>query len=246
MAKSVATLSQDLVVSSTLADADTAQAVAKYLQLPFCSKIKPTDYVLIELARGWAIKLPYNAKPWFVDWQCYIDRSHHGKHLLWRACGFKQPNRLTVIDATAGWGCDACMLAMRAKQVVMIEQHKVIHWLLADSMQRLSEPFMERVRLVHADANVWLSTYKEPVDVIYLDPMYPERNKRALSHKGMQVAQFLVNSATDSFSLLNTALQVARYRVVVKRPIWAGALADNKPDFIYRGSRCRYDVYQVN
>lgn len=246
MVETIAPLPQ-LIVSSQLEDSQEAQRIAKDLQLPYQNTIALAEGGLIQLPSGWAVKLPDDRKLWQVNWQQYLHEYRHnqGKHLLWRACGFKQPNRLTVVDATAGWGRDACMLAMRAKALIMIEQNKVIHWLLADGIKRLCDPLVERLTLIQGDAKTWLLACKEPVDVIYLDPMYPLRDKWVLSKKAMQIAKFLVTELLDPSSLLDVALQVARYRVVVKRPLWAQSLTMRQPDFKYSGRRCRYDVYQV-
>ena len=54
--------------------------------------------------------------------------------------------------------------------------------------------------------------------MIYLDPMFPHRDKSALVKKEMQVFRTVVGDDDDSPALLKAALAVATYRVVVKRP----------------------------
>ncbi|MEN8828818.1 MAG: class I SAM-dependent methyltransferase, partial [Lentimonas sp.] len=82
-------------------------------------------------------------------------------------------------------------------------------------------------------------------DVVYLDPMFPERSKSALVKKEMRVFHHLVGEDTDADALLPLALNKARYRVVVKRPRLAPFLNETKPSHSLTGKRNRFDVYVI-
>ena len=80
-------------------------------------------------------------------------------------------------------------------------------------------------------------------DVVYLDPMYPHREKSALVKKDMRAFQTLVGSDTDADALLTPALALASKRVVVKRPDFAQPLAGVKPTMAIQTKKNRFDVY---
>jgi 16S rRNA (guanine1516-N2)-methyltransferase len=137
--------------------------------------------------------------------------------------------RLHVADATAGLGRDALVLAHLGCEVTMLEQHPVMHALLADGLERglaqASAEFLsvlQRLQLFHTDARSWLAAaaggeHRAP-DVVYLDPMFPPRDKSAKVKKDMVLLHRLLGSEQDLGSLLEVALKAARYRVVLKRP----------------------------
>lgn len=65
-------------------------------------------------------------------------RRHEGKNQgLIRACAPKKG--MTIIDATAGWGKDAMILASFGAKVCMIERQPMMAALLADALERLDE-----------------------------------------------------------------------------------------------------------
>lgn len=82
-------------------------------------------------------------------------------------------------------------------------------------------------------------------DVIYLDPMYPDRKKSASVKKNMQILQLLLGKDEDTSELLDIALQVAKKRVVVKRPKGADNLSVIKPTYQVASKKTRYDIYVI-
>jgi len=166
-----------------------------------------------------------------------------------RALGLKKGLTPAVVDATAGLGRDAFVLASLGCPVLMLERHPVIHALLEDGLRRLTlkgdscKPLTERLNLQRADARQWLATNAQGIDVVYLDPMYPHRTKSALVKKEMRVLRQLVGDDLDVVSVLETALQVARQRVVVKRPKTAPAIGTTSPSFSVESKNTRYDIY---
>lgn len=168
--------------------------------------------------------------------------------LLARAVGVKGSPLPRVLDATAGLGRDAFMLASLGCEVTLCERHPVVHALLADGLLRAAEQglaALSRMRLCAEDAAVHVL---DPLsmgayDVIVLDPMFPERSKSALVKKPMRLFHALVGADEDAGLLLETALSRALRRVVVKRPLHAEHLAGRAPTLDYRGKAVRFDVY---
>lgn len=169
--------------------------------------------------------------------------------LLPRAVGIKAGVRPTLLDATAGLGRDAFMLAGMGCPVTLHERHPVVHALLDDGLRRArSEPrlaeTLARMQLLALDSLAGgFSSAEADFDVIYLDPMFPERSKTALVKKPMRLFHALVGTDADADQLLGMALPMARKRVVVKRPLYAPPLAGLAPDLDYKGKAVRFDVY---
>ena len=171
------------------------------------------------------------------------------KQPLARAIGLSSKKLPNVIDATAGMGRDSFVLASLGCKVQMIERSSVITALLEDALERGRQdadvsPIVERMSVVCADACDYLSAAQSE-DVIYLDPMYPEKRKSAAVKKDMRALQILVGPDQDSHQLLRLALQKARHRVVVKRPKQAEPLDGVSPNTTINSPNTRYDIYSI-
>ncbi|WP_442800689.1 class I SAM-dependent methyltransferase [Shewanella sp. AS1] len=166
-----------------------------------------------------------------------------------KAVGLKQGVNPTVVDGTAGLGRDAFVLASLGCKVTMIERNPVVAALLEDGLRRayqdsdIGEWMRERMTLVHGSSLTDLADIGEQVDVVYLDPMYPHREKSALVKKEMRVFQSLVGADLDADGLLTPALALASKRVVVKRPDYADDLDGIKPSTRIETKKNRFDVY---
>lgn len=158
--------------------------------------------------------------------------------------------RPTVLDATAGLGRDAMVLAVLGCKVTAVERCAVLGVMLRDALQRaatnpeLKQVIRDRIRLVVRDAREVLAgtSGEEAPEVVYLDPMYSPRKKSALPKKEMRLLRRLVGNDPDAGALLESARRVARARVVVKRTPRAPPLAPT-PTMSYKGKIARYDVY---
>lgn len=169
-----------------------------------------------------------------------------------KAIGLHKLKNPHVIDATAGLGRESFVLASLGCTVTLLERSPVVHALLADGFARArasGDPditdILSRMTLYHASAHDWLPTLATDAlpDVIYLDPMFPERRKSALVQKEMRFFHEVVGDDPDSDGLLAIAQHHARHRVVVKRPSHAPVLANCQPAFVIAGKAIRYDVY---
>lgn len=166
-----------------------------------------------------------------------------------KAVGLKAGANPSVVDGTAGLGRDAFVLASLGCNVLLIERHPVVAALLEDGLRRAYldaeiGPWMaQRMQLVHGSSLDALDNLQHQPDVVYLDPMYPHRDKSALVKKEMRVFQSLVGADTDADGLLQPALKLAQKRVVVKRPDYAEDLDGIKPSTRIETKKNRFDVY---
>ncbi len=165
-----------------------------------------------------------------------------------KAIGLKHGFTPHVLDATAGLGRDGFVLASLGCKVTLMERMPVVAALLADGLERaelnsdIGDMMKTQMSLIHASSIESMNLAQQP-DVIYLDPMYPHREKSAAVKKEMRVFQSLVGEDLDADSLLAPALELAKYRVVVKRPSYAPPLDNKKPSTSIKMKKNRFDVY---
>ena len=174
----------------------------------------------------------------------------HSKLPLAKACGLSKGRRPAIIDATAGFGQDALSLAALGSKVVMLEQQPLVYVLVADALKRARNSqqawltsILTQVEHKHGNSCDFLAEHS--ADVIYLDPMYPERDKAntAKVKKGMQILRNLPGCATDTEALFGAAMAAATQRVVVKRPVWAEKLGKVEPNIVVSMPNHNFDVY---
>ena len=175
--------------------------------------------------------------------------------MIARAIGLNSLTAPYVLDATAGLGSDAFVLASLGCPVTMVERVPEVHALLADGLRVAGAwgsakdqtliAILKRMTLIESDAAKYMQTLedtKKP-EVVYLDPMFPVRTKSTQVKKEMHVLQQLIGKDVDADLLLQTAQECAQKRVVVKRPRIAPFLAGLEPNYTLEGRSNRYDVY---
>jgi 16S rRNA (guanine1516-N2)-methyltransferase len=231
-----------------------ALALARRLDLPLAPGAPDAAFHL-RFCRGRLELQESGAKtpgPVFVDFtagKAAYRRLHGGgrKQPLARAVGLKKNRCPHVLDATAGLGRDAFVLAALGCTVTLVERSPILHALLEDGLRRGQtdkdiQAIIAAMTLVHADAR--LLPCPEPLpDVIYLDPMYPHRDKSSLVKKEMRLTRALVGDDADADALLDWALACCPGRVVVKRPKGAPFLGNKKPPISITSKNSRFDIY---
>lgn len=165
---------------------------------------------------------------------------------LARAAGVRRESPPTVIDATAGLGRDAFVLAALGCEVTLIERQPVVAALLRDGLRRaVADPatasIAARMQLRIADARAALAGAR--AEVVLVDPMHPPRRKGAAVRKEMRLFRELVGDDADADALLAAALNAATRRVVVKRPRGAAPMAGPAPSGAVEGRSTRFDIY---
>jgi 16S rRNA (guanine1516-N2)-methyltransferase len=169
-------------------------------------------------------------------------------HPLVRAAGIRKGHIPSIVDATAGLGRDAFLLASAGAAVTLIERSAEVHALLQDALARAAAESAEltevvgRMTLIHGDARELLPDLKP--DVVIVDPMHPPRRNTALVKKEMRQLSAIVGADEDADQLMKVALASARERVVLKWPLRAAALLDApKPSHQFAGKTVRYEVF---
>ncbi|MDH1055090.1 class I SAM-dependent methyltransferase [Aquipseudomonas alcaligenes] len=169
--------------------------------------------------------------------------------MIAKAVGVQPGVRPRVLDATAGLGRDAFVLASLGCAVTLSERQPIIAALLEDGLARAQRdaevaPIAVQMRLLQGNAIELMRDWQgEPPQVIYLDPMFPHRDKSALVKKEMRLFRPLVGDDLDAPALLQAALALASHRVVVKRPRKAPIIEGAKPSYALEGKSSRYDIY---
>ncbi|WP_240327707.1 class I SAM-dependent methyltransferase [Dechloromonas sp. HYN0024] len=233
--------------------ADRALAMADTLGLPLAGD---AEFALQLGAGGWQLQeLGQDAAgPVRVDFLegAVAHRRLHGGgsgQMIAKAVGIQPGVRPVIVDATAGLGRDAFLLAQLGCPVTLIERHPLIAALLADGLGRaLGDPdvgvIIERMQLRQGNAvQLFRAWAEEPPQVIYLDPMFPHRDKSSLVKKEMRMFRPLVGADDDAPQLLQAALELATHRVVVKRPRKAPNIEGQSPGYVLEGKSSRYDIY---
>ena len=169
--------------------------------------------------------------------------------MIAKAVGVAQGVRPRVLDATAGLGKDGFVLATLGCEMSLIERQPLIGALLEDGLARGAldaevAPIVARMHLLKGNSIELMRNWEgEPPQVIYLDPMFPHREKSALVKKEMRLFRPLVGDDNDAPALLAAALALASHRVVVKRPRKAPCIEGPKPSHGLEGKSSRYDIY---
>lgn len=249
---------------SPLGDPAQASLLSQDLNLKNLGVVRPRDVrdvgVLLFLdENGLCLQLTGKGAPGpvraeFVTGKMGYRREHGGGagQLVAKAVGLQKTRAgLHVLDATAGLGQDAFILASLGCRVTLFERNPVVHALLEDGLARASlnvdcAPIIERMKLEKGGSVEWLrGAGPDAADIIYLDPMFPHRDKSALVKKEMQVFRVVVGDDDDSGELLEAALKCATYRVVVKRSRKAPTISGPEPAARIEGKSSRYDIYPI-
>lgn len=180
----------------------------------------------------------------FSSGQLQYRRAKGGSELLVKAVGLNKHKNLNIIDATAGLGRDAFVMACHGGKVTMLEKNPLIAVLLEDALSKLMDDKLQ-LNLIKDDSMEYLKNLMILPDVIYLDPMFPERPKAALVKKEMQFLQQILIEDQQPELLLKIALKKALKKVVVKRPNYAEFLDAKKPSYSLKSKSNRFDVYVV-
>lgn len=167
-----------------------------------------------------------------------------------KAVGMKSDNTPSVVDATAGLGRDAFLLASLGAEVTLIERSPKMHRLLAEGMERARmaggevAEVISRMTLLHGDAKELLKELSP--EVVLVDPMHPPRKNSALVKKEMRLIREIVGTDEDSVELMQAALNSASKRVVLKWPQKADPMAGIRaPSHQITGKSTRYDVFMI-
>jgi 16S rRNA (guanine1516-N2)-methyltransferase len=231
-----------------------ANLLAQSLNIPFTydhQHIAENSLIILITLDGIGITDNIKNRPIYVDFSSdrtsYRRKSNHSEFII-KATGLNKLKSPIIVDATAGLGRDSFVMASRGHKIHMIERSAIVTTLLEDGIRRARldlkiKHIINNMIFQSGDANQLLADMNP--DIIYLDPMFPSKIKKAAVKKEMELFKTIVGADIDADCLLKLSLKKATYRVVVKRPIKAPALADIKPSFQILGNSSRFDIYQI-
>lgn len=238
----------------------SAQVAAQALQVAL-NDTQPRAYTLVFAEDGVSLEANEPSKHGrirvdFTGGSLAHRRLHGGGkgQMIAKAVGVNKKFHPSVLDATAGLGKDAFVLACLGCNVAMMERSPVAFALLEDGLRRARQfaeaedadllGILNRMTLCPGDSIAYLQGKDAPVaEVIYLDPMFPERQKQAAVKKDMQAFHTVIGQDPDAEALFAASLGKAEYRVVVKRPRIAPQIAGAAPAYALQGKSSRYDIY---
>lgn len=160
-----------------------------------------------------------------------------------------------VFDATAGLGRESLILQNSGANVYMFERNPIIYLMLFASLHNSKSS--EKLNHLKNSLPI-LSPYGSVLevqekkelpcipDVVYYDPMFPQRKKSALVKREMRIFHELVGFDEDTVETANALLKVCKHHLVVKRPSNEAPLELNeKRSSFIDGKACRFDCYYV-
>lgn len=187
--------------------------------------------------------------------------------LLVKAAKIKDDPSPLVLDATAGLGQDSLLLAASGFKVKLFERDPIIAVLLRDALGRASRDaslsdIVSRMEVIEGDSITAMNSIGESLknisgsgeglagthgisaapDIIFLDPMFPEKTKNSLTKKKFQLIHYLEAPCADEDALVNAAIHACPAKIVVKRPLKAEPLGGVKPSYSLTGKTVRYDI----
>ena len=140
------------------------------------------------------------------------------------------------------------LLAAQGYEVTLYEQNPVIAALLKDAIRRAKKnmdlkDIAGRMKVIEGNSVEGMSKLLDPVDVIYLDPMFPARQKSSLINKKLQLIQKLEPPCSGEKDLFDAAIRANPDKIIVKRPLKSECLAGREPSYTLKGKAIRYDCY---
>lgn len=230
---------------------ERARALAQRLHVPFAGTDEVQGRLVVSVGQG-GLVLEHGGLQLRADLGSMVPRVRKdrlGRELLVKAAKIKgHDGPLRAVDATAGLGQDALLLAAAGFETMLFEQNPVIAALLADSLERamripeLSEA-VARMHFFEGDSIVQLHEMEQTPDIVLLDPMFPQRRKSASVKKKFQLLHLLELPCADEEELLSAAFAAHPRKVVVKRPPKGPYLAGVKPSYSLDSKAVRYDVH---
>ena len=171
----------------------------------------------------------------------FFKKSSLQKELLARALGVKGPHRPKVLDLTAGLLGDTIMMLAFGCEVVAVERHPVIRFLIQSALKNAQHPKLQKLTFKPSDASTVLNESPE-IEDIYFDPMFEDASEKSSPRKEMRIFRNVIGGDADAMSVFEQARALKPKRLIVKRPRQSVVLG-KEPSVQYIGKSTRYDVY---
>ena len=173
-----------------------------------------------------------------------LKRTEHETSLK-KAIG-KNKEDITIFDGTAGLLSDTIIFLALGHKVIACEQSKIIFLLVNDAIERAKTelPFLENLVLLNGKSE---TQYKETqnIDIVYLDPMYPEPSKKVLRSGDISTINHILqieNIDEDGDAIFFSIKDSNFKKIILKRPIKADII-DKNINYQVKGKSTRFDIY---
>jgi len=237
-----------------------AQATATRLAAPLLDQLDTeADFQLVyEADRVYLQSSLIQSGPVYVDF--VLGKSAHRRNFgggihqpLAKATALNKHKNISIVDVTAGYGADAFVLASLGARLTLIERSPVLYTLLNEAIflatkNPATQEIAHNMQAYCDDSILYLEQLSVPdyPDIIYIDPMYPHKQKSAAVKAKMQLLHHLIGPDIDSNKLLAIACQRAKKRVVVKRPKTAEVISKQGLVGSVSSKNTRYDIYHTS
>lgn len=234
---------------------DHAQQLADLLSIPLISdpqgyqvffNLTPNHLELIALEEK--SKKPSSLRVDFTTPRNLHRVKNPHKELLIQAIKVRKKLPATVVDATGGLGRDAFLLAAAGCKVDVFERNYFIGALLADGLKRAAlapqtAHICNRIKLHIQNTVEHIGELSAPPEVVYLDPMFPERDKSAKVKQNLRILRYIEGDQGEEQELFAAAWTIKPRKIVVKRPLKSAPLCEIRPTYTLKGKAVRFDVY---
>ena len=227
------------------AQRDAAAALARRVGAPLADSPGPQLTLMVDAS---GISLTGYGLSYRGDFEQMLHRVTGGRlqhEMLVHVAKTTDPHP-TAVDATAGMGEDAFLLAASGYSVTLFEQNPVIAALLKDALRRAKKhpelkEIAQRMQLMEGNSIELLPKLGLVPDLVYLDPMFPARQKSGLIGKKLQLIQKLEQPCLEEEALLSMATGIHPKKIIIKRPLKGANLAGRTPSYSVKGKAIRYD-----
>lgn len=240
-----------VVILGKKVDTDRAKKIARDFGVPLLNEIPNEKESKYFVADKTGISFVSGGKTLKGDFTPLLKRvggGHLAHEIILKAAKPEKDGR--AVDFTAGLGEDSFILAAAGYRVEMFEHNPITALLLKDALIRAKKDpklkdIAERMTLSVGDSKELAEKIGYLPDLIYLDPMFPEKKKSAETKNKMQVLHTIEKPCDDEEEIMKAAFSANPKKIVVKRPPESKFLAGLEPTYSVERKAVRYDVYAV-
>ena len=232
-------------------DAEAIQYISDYLSMEIVNEI-PLSGSFLDLRESGlhftkdstnlssSLHIDFLSGP--MGWR--LKRTDHETSLK-KAIG-KNKEDITIFDGTARLLSDTIIFLALGHKVIACEQSKIIFLLVNDAIERAKTelPFLENLVLLNGKSEI---LYKETqnIDIVYLDPMYPEPSKNVLRSGDISTINHIlhIENIDDDGDAIFFSIKDSNFKkIILKRPIKADII-DKNINYQVKGKSTRFDIY---
>lgn len=236
-----------VVIQGKKVDTDRARRIAERFECELVSQVPDNKDAMFFVLDKTGLSFMAGGQVLKGDFNRLLNRvtgGHLQHEILLKVSGNGDGKR--AVDATAGLGEDSFILAAGGFSVEMFEHNPVTAALLKDALMRAKQDpnlkdIAKRMTLQEGDSKELMKSLTYIPDVLYLDPMFPEKKKSAETKKKLQMLHKIELPCADEVELLETAMKIQPGKIIIKRPPGCEYLAGVKPTYIVERKAVRFD-----